>query len=263
VSHPTIPPPGHLDVRVSPSDSAGPTGRTRPRRAQLTAARRRRPRRRAVIVVAVLLVVGAAVPAVAQTVFRDVSPGYVHAGAIERMRVAGITLGCIAGPDRFCPLDNVTRAQMASFMSRSGTTAASDRSATTLTAGSGNVNGVAVTVDVRGPGESGGRQNVVLSGNVTVHHDGALTDCPCEVQAFVYRARDERQGPSSWTELSGEVSGSGSTSVSVPVDWAVAIDSGRNEQFRLAVFVDGTTASGLRAEGTLSAVTAPFGSVPR
>ena len=118
-------------------------------------------------------------------------------------------------------------------------------------------------MDVTGAGESGGRQNVVLQGSVTVHHDGALAACPCEVEAFVYRARGNVQGPSSWSVLSGEAaSGSGVASVSLPVTWAATIDAGRREEYRIAVFVEGTTAGGLRAEGSLTAVTAPFGRVP-
>jgi hypothetical protein len=115
---------------------------------------------------------------------------------------------------------------------------------------------------VTGPGESGGRQQVVLQGSVTVHAQGAVAGCPCEVQAYVYRARGSIEGPSSWSVL-GEApaAGSGVSSVSVPVTWATTIDSGRTEQFRVAVFVDGTTASGVTAEASLTAVTAPFGQV--
>jgi hypothetical protein len=86
-----------------------------------------------------------------------------------------------------------------------------------------------------------------------------LADCPCEVEAFVYRARDSAQGASSWTVLSGEAAGgSGAASVSLPVTWQTTIASERREEFRVAVFVDGTQVSGVRAEGTLTAVTAPF-----
>jgi glucose/arabinose dehydrogenase len=39
-----------------------------------------------------------------------------HEGDINRLAAAGITLGC--GPDHYCPLDFVTREQMASFLAR-------------------------------------------------------------------------------------------------------------------------------------------------
>jgi hypothetical protein len=44
--------------------------------------------------------------------------GSAHEGAINRLRAAGITSGCSAGPDRFCPDGIVTRAQMAAFIHR-------------------------------------------------------------------------------------------------------------------------------------------------
>ena len=53
---------------------------------------------------------------VAQNPFTDVSG--THAGNINALRVAGITLGCDATGTKFCPGDPVTRAQMASFIAR-------------------------------------------------------------------------------------------------------------------------------------------------
>ena len=44
--------------------------------------------------------------------------GSVHEENIEAMVVAGITRGCAAGEDRFCPRDEITRAQFASFLDR-------------------------------------------------------------------------------------------------------------------------------------------------
>lgn len=48
--------------------------------------------------------------------FTDVPASHTHAGAIAAIADAGITSGCDAG--RFCPADEVTRAQMASFLVR-------------------------------------------------------------------------------------------------------------------------------------------------
>ena len=42
--------------------------------------------------------------------------GLSHENNINRLREAGVTLGC--GNDRFCPDDEVTRAQMATFLTR-------------------------------------------------------------------------------------------------------------------------------------------------
>ena len=44
--------------------------------------------------------------------------GGVHAGSIDRLAAAGVTAGCRLEPLRFCPRDEVTRAQMASFLAR-------------------------------------------------------------------------------------------------------------------------------------------------
>ena len=48
--------------------------------------------------------------------FTDVDPANVHAPGINAVAAAGITTGC--APGRFCPADNVTRAQMATFLYR-------------------------------------------------------------------------------------------------------------------------------------------------
>lgn len=50
--------------------------------------------------------------------FADVSQSNVHSNSISALATAGITQGCAAGPDLFCPWDLVSRAQMASFMAR-------------------------------------------------------------------------------------------------------------------------------------------------
>lgn len=210
--------------------------------------------RRKTILLAVVAILAVAVPAAAQSSFRDVGSSYVHAEGIQKMRQAGITAGCGDGRD-YCPNDAVTRGAMASFLSRSGAQGYGATNATTFAAGSGNVNGVPVTLDVDGAGESG-RQQVVLSGSVTVAASGDVSGCPCEVEAYIYRARGEVVGPRSFATLEP------SSTVSIPVDWATRIDAGRTEQYRIAVFIDGTQqTSGLRADGTLNAVTAPFGRV--
>lgn len=215
-----------------------------------------KPRRKTVLLLVVAFL-AIAVPAAAQTAFRDVPSRYVHAPGINQMREAGITAGCGDGT-RYCPNDPVTRGAMASFLSRGGGQAYGARSATTLAAGSGNVNGVPVTLNVTGAGESGGRQNVALQGSVTVTANASgATACPCEVEAYIYRARGDVVGPRSFATLEGP-----SRSIALPVNWATRIDSTRTEEYRIAVFVNGTTASGgLRADASLNAVTAPFGRV--
>ena len=78
----------------------------------------RRPRaRRLVLLVAV--VAALAVPSIALAAhFVDVDANDVHAPGIEYLADTGITLGCATNPDRFCPNDGLTRAQMGSFLFR-------------------------------------------------------------------------------------------------------------------------------------------------
>lgn len=48
--------------------------------------------------------------------FSDVSPNHPHATGIGAVAQANITSGCRS--DRYCPADNVTRGQMATFLMR-------------------------------------------------------------------------------------------------------------------------------------------------
>ena len=48
--------------------------------------------------------------------FADVDERSVHAGAIDALAASGITAGCSADPLLFCPNNQVTRGQMASFL---------------------------------------------------------------------------------------------------------------------------------------------------
>ncbi|MCK8601293.1 SGNH/GDSL hydrolase family protein [Desulfoferrobacter suflitae] len=51
-------------------------------------------------------------------IFADVPKDYWAAGWIEQLYLAGITTGCGENPLRYCPDDEVTRAQMAAFLVR-------------------------------------------------------------------------------------------------------------------------------------------------
>ena len=50
--------------------------------------------------------------------FEDIEAGMWWAAHVERLYNLGVTVGCSAEPLRFCPYENVTRAQMASFLVR-------------------------------------------------------------------------------------------------------------------------------------------------
>jgi len=55
---------------------------------------------------------------VSRSEFVDVGPDNVHRSSIETLAALGITAGCDSAPARYCPLDDVTRAQMATFIGR-------------------------------------------------------------------------------------------------------------------------------------------------
>ena len=57
-------------------------------------------------------------PAVDATVFADVESDVWWAGHVQRLAELGITKGCGVNPALFCPHQPVTRAQMASFLTR-------------------------------------------------------------------------------------------------------------------------------------------------
>lgn len=216
--------------------------------------RRTHPLSRWLLLLAVGLLL-LAVPASATDRYDDVAPGATHAESIRELADAGVVLGC--APGRYCPSDPVRRDQLASFLARSTPRTASDTSATVLSTANG-YRGVPAAVTVRGTGASGGTGVVTLQGSVSVVSDGDLAGCPCEVEAFIYRASDQAQGPSGWTQLPGTAAGTGRASTSLAVTWQTEVPSATTESFRLAVFlngVDGVGPTGVTAEGTLTAMT--------
>ena len=50
--------------------------------------------------------------------FADVPESSPHAASIDALRAAGITQGCSQEPLRYCPNQPVTRAEMATFLTR-------------------------------------------------------------------------------------------------------------------------------------------------
>lgn len=202
-----------------------------------------------------------AVPASATDTFRDVPADSVHHDAVRELSGSGVTQGCAGGgyrPDRA-----VRRDQMASFLTRGLPRAGYNDGPTDLVAVEDGVAGTPASTAVRTSGARGGRSNVMVQGTVTVFSDAddLAEQCPCEVEAFVYR-EGGGQGPSSWGQLPAETASNGRANVSVPVSWAVDLASGHDVEFRVAVFVNGATPDA-SAEGAISAITAPFGEAPR
>jgi hypothetical protein len=67
--------------------------------------------------IAVAVVLAIPVAAAAGTVFEDVDDADVHIDGITFLKESGVSIGCDTD-NNFCPQDNVTRAQMATFMHR-------------------------------------------------------------------------------------------------------------------------------------------------
>ena len=216
-----------------------------------TALSRRRSRTRLLVLATIAAVVVVA-PAAASDRYDDIAASSPHAAAIGELADAGITLGC--EPGRFCPREPLPREQMASFLSRAASRASSETNVAELSAATG-YDGVPASVEVRATGVPGGTGAVTLTGVVSLTTEGNVSSCPCEVEAFVFRASDDAQGPSSWTQLPGDRSGSGRTVTSVPVQWTVPIPSGSTETYRIAVFLNDGRPTGVQAQGSLTAIT--------
>lgn len=65
-----------------------------------------------------VLALAIAVPAAASHQFSDVPTNHPHHDNISWLAANGVTAGCNAAGDRFCPDEPVTRAQLATFMRR-------------------------------------------------------------------------------------------------------------------------------------------------
>lgn len=223
---------------------------------------RNRPRRRWLRVVVIALLLAVAIPTAvgASDRFEDVGSNDPHHDSVAALVDAGITTGCATSPARFCPSQAVTRGQMGSFLVRGVSGAYFDTNVADLT---GNPrSGEPASVTVEAGGATGGTGFVVLQGSVTVYSEGGVSSCPCEIEAFVYRARDDAQGPSSWTQLPGETTAGGRAATSLAVSWTVPVPTGTSETFRIAVFVNDGSPSGAIAEASLSAIYAPLGEAP-
>ena len=118
----------------------------------------------------------------APTTFTDVDPDSVHLSNIDRLYAAGITNGCGVSPLRYCPDLPVTRAQMASFLSRALKLSASE---------------VSMFVDVHSNNVHAANVDRLMTAGVTVGCDtGPLRYCPDlpvtrgQMASFLARARN-------------------------------------------------------------------------
>ena len=76
------------------------------------------PLKRWVMAVWLVRVLDGADPVGSGSRFSDVDADTWWAPFVERLAVLGVTAGCATDPDRYCPDDSVTRAQMATFLTR-------------------------------------------------------------------------------------------------------------------------------------------------
>lgn len=223
--------------------------------ASMPRATRRRMSRLAVLV----LLAAIALPASAADQYSDVPGDALHHDATTRLAAAGIAAGCETDPPRYCPDQPLPRRQMALFLDRLAGRAAGAASATTLeSAAGGGLGGTVVSTSITSGGVAGGTGWVVLQGSVSVTATDGLQACPCEVEAFVYRVDDDTKGPISLGQLPSQPSSSGRAAVSLPVTWRIQIPSATTATYAIGVFVTGSP-SGARAEGTLTAIWAPYG----
>jgi hypothetical protein len=72
--------------------------------------------RRSLLIIAVVALLAIPTTAIADHLFDDVSHGSTHEAGIAYVKDTGITQGCTV--DLFCPTDNLTRQQMATFIHR-------------------------------------------------------------------------------------------------------------------------------------------------
>jgi hypothetical protein len=217
----------------------------------------RASKRRRAMQMAAVLVLLIAIPASASHRFEDVSSRRTGHAEISRIAEAGITVGCNPPEQtRYCPDELVPRWQMAIFLDRTAGRSASATSVTTLrSAGTGLLGGTPVTVDLLSGGEGSAVGQTTLDGTVTVTSDGA--GCPCEVEAFLYRVRDDRKiGASVYGQLP-VTAGSAASAVTLALSGGLGQSSDRTEVYAIGVFVEGAPGNA-KATGSVNASWTPY-----
>jgi hypothetical protein len=193
--------------------------------------------------------------AVANHIFSDVPTSHPFHNDIERVYDARITAGCSA--TTYCPETNVTRGQMAAFLSRTGGRVDYD---------DGVVDGVTTqtilaTVTIRPGNVPGGTAFVKLDASAYAYTNSLNeTGCvPCQVGIWIDRQDNDDQSHYSLFQLHnlstavGEV-GSGS------LTFVVQVATGADVTFDLYVARQAGSGS-ITAVGSIAATYYPFGAV--
>jgi hypothetical protein len=225
-------------------------------RLELVERRLDRGRRRLILafVAGTIVALGPAV-AVANHIFSDVPTGHAFHNDIERVYDARITAGC--SPTTYCPETNVTRGQMAAFLSRTGGRVDyDDGTATNVTTQT-----VLATVTIRPGNVPGGTAFVKLDASAYAYTGTANeTGCvPCQVGIWIDRQDNDDQSHYSIFQLhnlSGAVGEVGSGSLS----FVVQVETGSDVTFDL--YVARQAGSGaITAVGSIAATYYPFGAI--
>jgi hypothetical protein len=126
--------------------------------------------------------------AVANHIFSDVPTSWIFHGDIERVYDARITAGCSAST--YCPTENVTRGQMAAFLSRTGGRVAYDTDGFAFDLA---MQKVLATVTIRPGNVPGGTAFIKLDASMYAYTNGDNeTGCAaCTVSFYI----DQRDSP--------------------------------------------------------------------
>jgi hypothetical protein len=213
----------------------------------------------------VACVVAAPIGVLANDKFNDVPFGAGHE-EVSQVADAGIARGCgSASLNNFCPQNNVTRLQMAQFLSRTGGSASgvkhNDPSGALL---GGDSPTTILTLDATVPGLIGpGRnQRVKVDASVTVRA-ASTADCPCEATLFLQNETGAQFSTEHLVTI-GDFSGIGEpTNVQVSISHVFTAPAGTEQTYFLSGENTTLTAPNpdpepLRAPGELTATTYPF-----
>lgn len=186
--------------------------------------------------------------------FADVPDSHLFHDNISNLANSGITSGC--GGGNFCPENNVSRGQMAAFLTRGlGRATGSfgslrfDEAATTY----------AASVTIKTGGGTGGGGFVLVTASATAYTDVA-GDCPCEVAVFVDGPGET--SPPVYFDVSDTATPTGYRNGTGTVSWVFAAASGVNQTYDLGVNVTASAATpvGGVIDASITAAYVPFGS---
>lgn len=212
----------------------------------------RRPRSLKSLAFAMAMLLTLSVPAgvYAADRFTDVPYDSIFHGFINSIAGAGITAGC--GGTNYCPSANVTREQMAAFLSRGlGRVAQSTtRLRTTISAADSKQNLASVTITV--PGTSG-TQFVLVRGSANLY--GTDLACPCNVGYGV----TETSGGAGPQPQYDQLAVAGYNQKTFAASYVFAAASGTHTYY----FTLGTSSGVMMTidNANVTAITLPFGSI--